>query len=121
MKDYIIDKSEFSPSSMWNVSNALHLMKLSYAVYAGTTDNIGATENWTTTEQLVTDAGYQMQKFDGLPISRDFGQTLFKIPLHRLNSNSQSRQSHKTPQFRYKFKVLNSTFILPILILRGSP
>ena len=51
MKDYKIDKSEFSPSSMWSASNALHLMKLSYAVYAGTTDNIGASENWAITER----------------------------------------------------------------------
>ena len=64
MKDYVIDKKEFSPSSGWNSSNALHMMKLSYAVYSGTTDNIGSLEDWAITQKLVEGAGYQMQKIE---------------------------------------------------------
>ncbi len=64
MKNYVIDRNKFNPSSNWSASNALHMMKLSYAVYAGTTDNIGASEDWSITEKLVEGAGYQMQKFE---------------------------------------------------------
>ena len=38
MSHYVINRNEFVPSSHWSVTNALHMMKLSYAVYAGTTD-----------------------------------------------------------------------------------
>lgn len=64
MKDYVIDKKEFFPSSEWSSSNALHMMKLSYAVYSGTTDDIGSAEDWTITEKLVQSAGYQIQKIE---------------------------------------------------------
>lgn len=64
MKDYVIDRSEFNPSSDWSISNALHMMKLSYAVYAGTTDNVGSHEDWPMTEGLILDAGYKFQKIE---------------------------------------------------------
>ncbi len=61
MKNYVIDRNEFVPSSDWSSSNALHMMKLSYAVYAGTTDNVGLPEDWSITERLVLGAGYKFQ------------------------------------------------------------
>lgn len=64
MKDYEIDRSRFNPSSDWSISNALHMMKLSYAVYAGTTDNVGSQEDWSITERLVLGAGYKFQKIE---------------------------------------------------------
>ena len=64
MKNYIIERSEFVPTSNWRPSNALHMMKLSYAAYAGTTDNIGAKEDWSITERLVHGAGYEIQKIE---------------------------------------------------------
>lgn len=64
MKGYEINRSEFVSSSEWSISNALHMMKLSYAVYAGTTDNIGAKEDWSITEKLVFDAGYDLRKIE---------------------------------------------------------
>ena len=39
-------------------------MKLSYAVYAGTTDNVGSTEDWEITESLMTSAGYQIERIE---------------------------------------------------------
>jgi hypothetical protein len=61
LKKYVIDRNEFVPSSDWSSSNALHMMKLSYAVYAGTTDNVGLPEDWSVTERLVLGAGYKLQ------------------------------------------------------------
>jgi len=52
MKNHTINKSDFTPSSLFSVSNAYHMMKLSYAVYAGTTDDIGAEEDWSITEKM---------------------------------------------------------------------
>jgi triacylglycerol lipase len=64
LENYKIDRSEFIPSSDWSISNALHMMKLSYAVYAGTTDNVGSQEDWSVTEGLILDAGYKFQKIE---------------------------------------------------------
>ena len=64
MKNYVIDRSEFVPSGDWSASNALHMMKLSYSVYAGTTDSVGSKEDWSITENLVHDAGYDFQKIE---------------------------------------------------------
>ena len=64
MNNYIIDRSEFDSSGNWSVSNAFHMMKLSYAVYAGTTDNIGSSEDWSITETLVNSAGYGVKKIE---------------------------------------------------------
>lgn len=64
MKDYVIDRNEFTPQESWSISNALHMMKLSYAVYAGTTDNVGAREDWSLTERLVRGAGYELRKIE---------------------------------------------------------
>ena len=62
----MINKNEFVPSSHWSVSNALHMMKLSYAVYAGTTDIEKGLpkEDWGITERLVSEAGYDFQKIE---------------------------------------------------------
>ena len=67
MSNYVINKSEFVPSGSWSVSNALHMMKLSYAVYAGTTDIEKGLpkEDWGITERLVSEAGYTFQKIEG--------------------------------------------------------
>lgn len=64
MKDYVITRNEFVATSNWRISNALHMMKLSYAVYAGTTDNVGSREDWSITERLVRDAGYDIHKIE---------------------------------------------------------
>jgi triacylglycerol lipase len=64
LENYKIDRSEFIPSNDWSISNALHMMKLSYAVYAGTTDNVGSQEDWSVTEGLILDAGYKFQKIE---------------------------------------------------------
>ena len=66
MSNYVINKNEFVPSSHWSVSNALHMMKLSYAVYAGTTDIEKGLpkEDWGITERLVSEAGYSFQKVE---------------------------------------------------------
>jgi predicted lipase len=65
MKDRIIDRSQFDgATSRYTNNNSLHMMKLSYAVYAGTVDIIGAEEDWSITEKLVKDAGYQMKRFE---------------------------------------------------------
>ncbi len=64
MKNLLIDRNEFVPSHDWSISNALHMMKLSYAVYAGTTDNVGQEEDWSITENLVRNAGYDMHKIE---------------------------------------------------------
>ena len=66
MSNYVINKNEFDPSSNWSVSNALHMMKLSYAVYAGTTDIEKGLpkEDWGITERLVSEAGYTFQKIE---------------------------------------------------------
>jgi len=64
MSNYLIDKNEFTATSDWSISNALHMMKLSYAVYAGTTDNVGSREDWSITERLVSSAGYDMHKIE---------------------------------------------------------
>jgi len=64
MKDYVIDRKEFDSSGEWSLSNALHMMKLSYTVYAGTTDIIGAVEDWSIARKLVEDAGYQIHKIE---------------------------------------------------------
>jgi len=67
MSNYVINKNEFVPSSLWSVSNALHMMKLSYAVYAGTTDIEKGLpkEDWGITERLVNAAGYDFRKIEG--------------------------------------------------------
>ncbi len=64
MKNLVIDRNEFVASSDWSISNALHMMKLSYAVYAGTTDNVGRKEDWAITENLVRGAGYDIYKIE---------------------------------------------------------
>jgi len=64
VKNYLIDRSEFIQSEHWSLSNALHMMKLSYAAYAGTTDDIGSKEAWSITENLVHRAGYKMKKIE---------------------------------------------------------
>lgn len=47
------------------------MMKLSYAVYAGTVDDIGAKEDWSITEKLMKDAGYQMKRIESKHDSHD--------------------------------------------------
>lgn len=64
MKNFVIDRKEFTSSSDWHTSNALHMMKLSYAVYAGTTDDVGAKEDWSITDRLVRKAGYEIRKVE---------------------------------------------------------
>lgn len=66
MSNYVINKNEFDSSSNWSISNALHMMKLSYAVYAGTTDIEKGLpkEDWGITERLVSEAGYTFQKIE---------------------------------------------------------
>lgn len=64
MPNYLINRNEFVATGSWSISNALHMMKLSYAVYAGTTDNVGSTEDWSITERLVSGAGYDMHKIE---------------------------------------------------------
>lgn len=65
MKDRSIDRSQFDgTTSRYTDSNSLHMIKLSYAVYAGTVDTIGAEEDWSITEKLVKDASYQMERFE---------------------------------------------------------
>lgn len=64
MREYVINKGEFDAASTWSISNALHMMKLSYAIYAGTTDEVGSSENWSITEKLVSEAGYEMRRIE---------------------------------------------------------
>ena len=65
MKNTTVDSSRFDgTTSRYTDSNSLHMMKLSYAVYAGTMDTIGAEEDWSITEKLVKDAGYRMERFE---------------------------------------------------------
>lgn len=64
MEKFTITARQFTASSQWSLHNAFHMMKLSYAVYAGTTDDIGAEEDWSITQKLVEDAGYRMQKIE---------------------------------------------------------
>ncbi len=65
MKYRTIERSQFNgATSKYNDCNSLHVMKLSYAVYAGTTDTIGADEDWSITEKLIVDAGYNMERFE---------------------------------------------------------
>ena len=58
MKEYVIDKKEFVQSADWCISNALHMMKLSYAVYAGTADKPFPKEDWPEVKRLVKQGGY---------------------------------------------------------------
>ena len=47
MKNKTINRSQFDgTTSKYTDNNSLHMMKLSYAVYAGTIDIIGAKEDW---------------------------------------------------------------------------
>jgi len=66
MNNYVINKDEFVPSGDWSISNAIHMMKLSYAVYAGTTDIERGLpkEDWGITERLVSEAGYTFHKIE---------------------------------------------------------
>jgi len=65
MKERTIDRSQFHGAiRKYNDYNSLHIMKLCYAVYAGTTDTVGADEDWDITEKLMMDAGYKMKHFD---------------------------------------------------------
>ncbi len=65
MENEVIDRSRFNGAdSRFSVSNALHCMELSYLSYAGTTDNVGASEDWSITEKGLEKAGYQMRKFE---------------------------------------------------------
>ncbi len=65
MKNKAIDRSQFDgTTSKYTDNNSLHMMKLSYAVYAGTVDSIGAKEDWSITEKLIKNAGYQMERFE---------------------------------------------------------
>lgn len=65
MKDRTIDRGQFNgATSKYNDCNSFHMMKLSYAVYAGTTDTVGSDEDWSITEKLIEDAGYNMKPFE---------------------------------------------------------
>ena len=64
MNDYKIDKDEFTSTSEWSVSNALHMMKLCYEAYAGSADSFGQKEDWPNTIKTVTGAGYKIRKLE---------------------------------------------------------
>ncbi len=64
MTDGYIGRNEFVPAAAWSLSNALHMMKLSWAVYAGTADDIGAPADWSITERLVGEAGYSLARIE---------------------------------------------------------
>lgn len=65
VKNNIIDRSLLNVSCHdYHHGNSLHLLKLSYAAYAGTLDGIAAKKDCSITEKFVADAGYQMKRIE---------------------------------------------------------